>query len=60
MAQLARSGGSARRRGPARKIYSLTRSGHRYLRQRIQALQANTAAMQRIEAQYVDLVGGAR
>lgn len=51
---------SAHGRGPARKIYSLTGSGHRYLRQRIQELQAKTAVMRRIEAQYADLAAGAR
>lgn len=48
---------SARGRGPARRIYSLTRVGNRHLRQRIKMLRANTEVMQRIDAEYVELAG---
>lgn len=51
---------TARGRGPARRIYSITRIGHRHLRQRIKALRANTEVMQRIEAQYAELAGDTR
>lgn len=48
---------SARGRGPARKVYSITRSGHRILRQRIKALRANREVMRRIEEQYLEVAG---
>ncbi len=48
---------AARGRGPARRIYFLTRQGNRYLRQQIKALRENKAVLSRIDAQYVDLVG---
>ncbi len=51
---------TARGRGPARRIYSITRTGHRHLRQRIKALRANTEVMHRIEAQYAELAGDTR
>lgn len=44
-------------RGPARKMYSITRSGQRHLRQRIAMLRANTEVMQRIERQYLEVAG---
>ncbi len=47
-------GVSGRGRGPARKIYSITRSGHRHLRQRMQDLRANSDLLQRIERQYLE------
>ncbi len=51
---------SAKGRGPARRIYSITRAGHRHLRQRMKALRANTAVMERIEEQYMELAGESR
>ncbi len=49
----------ARGKGPARKVYSLTRQGNRHLRQRIKSLRANTEVMARIDHQYSDMVGEA-
>ncbi len=47
----------ARGKGPARKVYSLTRQGNRYLRQRIKALRANTQVMNKIDQHYAEMVG---
>lgn len=47
----------ARGKGPARKVYSLTRQGNRYLRQRIKTLRANTDVMSRIDRHYSEMVG---
>lgn len=47
---------SARGKGPARKIYSLTRSGNRHLRQLIKALRQHAEVMNRIDARYLELV----
>ncbi|MBW3555364.1 MAG: helix-turn-helix transcriptional regulator [Actinobacteria bacterium] len=45
----------APRKGPARRIYTLTRQGNRYLRQRIDTLRLNTDVMNRIRSRYVDV-----
>lgn len=47
----------ARGKGPARKVYSLTRHGNRYLRQRIKTLRANADVMSRIDRQYSEMMG---
>ena len=47
---------SARGKGPARKVYSLTRAGNRHLRQMIKALRQHAEVMSRIDARYLDLV----
>lgn len=47
----------ARGKGPARKVYALTRQGNRYLRQRIKTLRANTDVMTRIDRHYSEMVG---
>ncbi|MDP9441298.1 MAG: helix-turn-helix transcriptional regulator [Actinomycetota bacterium] len=47
----------ARGKGPARKVYSLTRHGNRYLRQRIKTLRANADVMNRIDRQYSEMMG---
>lgn len=45
----------APRKGPARRIYGLTRQGNRYLRRRIGALRLNTDVLNRIRSRYVDV-----
>jgi len=47
----------APRKGPARRIYTLTRAGSRQLRDRIGALRVNAEVMHRIGSQYVGSVG---
>ncbi len=51
---------SAHGKGPARKIYSITRLGHRHLRQRMKSLRATTVLMQRIEAKYEESAAAPR
>lgn len=46
---------SAGGRGPARKIFSLTRAGQRDLPQRMKTLRGNCEVMQRIERRYLEL-----
>lgn len=41
------------RRGPARRVYTLTGAGNRYLRDRIRTLRMNADVMRRIGSRYL-------
>lgn len=45
----------APRKGPARRVYTLTREGNRYLRDRIRTLRMNADVMKRIGSRYLDM-----
>lgn len=42
------------RKGPARRVYTLTGAGNRYLRERIRTLRMNADVMGRIGARYLN------